>query len=595
MSTLLDGYLLPGGDFEYCSSPNCYAKGDICKDNIANLECQLDGWSYGVVSDNNLSYLYTEITAPPEYYSDYPRVCGMTNRFPTNNWAYFGWSWWNNGYTNNATSSISTQNCANDFGDCNFPRITKCKTDRAVTRIDPCALKIGKDKQDRCCKVTSGTPTPCESGSCSYTFQIIKKTYSIDYELVKPSYICGSDPSFPANTCHGLPYIFNNTTYATYPYCTPKSNCEPYPCNPDNLKIPSGCSEIGDEYQRMSLSSWGGYSSCGNGGYSQLDGGVGQQGSGSLGCNAQNPLGASLGLYSYPNGSYNGYGAIRWHYYPENCKSACDTCTDYNASDCGLACYTNGNYPWWFNGVDYLSYVGTDCCYENVPMPCPTTYIDYDENTKPWYCAGSYCTQDVIGGGVGHGPYLTKTDCEKACSDSSCSNTEGILIKGWCCDKTFTDQMDKDIATGCYEQKPSKDIHRPLLLCNNGDGDKAEFDKPATRCYYNRKFTKTYKEVQNYRQKIVACSSSIPDKAYFPLINCAGLMGTDGYASCIEYWSEVYTGNRQNYQYPPDADTNGTVSYTFHPEEIVSTTTVQLTSVFCNLIITHCETTLNPG
>jgi hypothetical protein len=331
------------------------------------------------------------------------------------------------------------------------------------------------------------------------------------------------------------------------------------------------------------------YNGCGT---SQLDGSIN-----TVGCSQQNPLGASLGITSHPSGAYDGYGGIRWHYYTEDCKAKCDTCTDYDPNDCALACYASNGLPWWFNGVDYLSYVGTDCCYDNAPVPCPKVYIDYEENTKPWYCMTndqySYCTQDVIGGDPNNGPYATKTECERACSDQSCIDAEGILIKGWCCDDDFMNQMAEDIATGCYEAQPSKTISRPMLLCNNGDGDKAIFDKPADRCYYSRKFTKMYKEEQHYKNKIVACSSDIPNRAYYPLLACIGYIGTDQFQPCFEQTSENWTGSRSDYKFPANADLLATISYTFHPEEIVSEATVELTSVFCNLIITQCPE--NPG
>jgi hypothetical protein len=72
------------------------------------------------------------------------------------------------------------------------------------------------------------------------------------------------------------------------------------------------------------------------------------------------------------------------------------------------------------------------------------------------------------------------------------------------------------------------------------------------------------------------------------LLACIGYIGTDQFQPCFEQTSENWTGSRDNYQFPANADLLATISYTFHPEEIVSEATVELTSVFCNLIITQC-------
>lgn len=582
MSIQLSGYLSLDNVFHYCHSDICVDQNKKCIIDPSGYECFLDGWINGIESAINLSYLYTEIDAPDNYFSDYPRICTLIDwsNTPVSTYSTLWW-WWGWSFSSNISNIGSSQNCNDTFGDCSFVRIKNCKTPNFLTRITSentseidgswgCSLSLGKSLENRCCIPRDGSD--CVPGSCGYIIKKIVKSYAIDYELVNPAYICSTTVSLPSKSCTGHPTIINDKYYSELSriYCTMNSTCEAKDpisgksCDDkNNLKFPKKFTTIESE---------------------DID-------------------------------------KILWSYNPSGCiNNGCNQCYNYESRDCTLPCagVSSSSTPsWWKNlrrgnytySHDYRDNIGSDCCDQSLPEACPKLYQDnYSEDTT-WYAVstnGSITCSTQKEGFIG-GPYASLEECFSATITESdrCYPPQATLWKGLCCDIDFMKELNDKVYpldNSCYEQHPTTTVERPLLICKTSNGIGLEKKINVDYCGYKKKYTEMVQDQFQYITQHLSCDTSyLPTKAYLPLLNCLQYICDCPYGQdCLNsYWENslndcmgdiaaYWTGNRNNISFPTAADPIVKRTTVFHPEEILEQRSVSINVVFCGMSTFTC-------
>ena len=550
-SAQVEGYIKLDGKFVYCdndSNKKCLDASKLCSARDGMMSCgnwwgsgYWSGWwnwsyYYGFFGDN-LIFLYNEIDAPEEYICGYPRECDIYT-------AGYSYGWWYGWYGN--------QLCEQDIGDCNYPRIKNCKTNRCVYDTytgyydyyygyygygTACNTISGKDRADRCCKKPEDFQ--CEEGECDYDYEIVKKTYSIEYELVKPSYFCNDPPPNPTTSCNGTTTTVNDKCYESLSYCGPKNNCpqnyygddtDYYWCDPDATKPSKGYSEIAEEvYQTI------------------------------------------------------------WDYPPTDCDSPCARCIECSEDDCNFAYYNS--YNWGWGSWSYFSNIGSDCCdgggSYGRPGICPTDIMD-DGSGNPWWCTGTDCVQMEEGDETESftGPFASRLSCIKACNDDTnkCVEPDPNVTTGLCCDKTFMKQLDTALKNECNEQIPNKSQKVKETLCvGTNCQDSAIFTYSKEICGYKSKYSPVTKTVHNKSYKIYEYAIPIPEKNFADA--CVNYCNQDSYDACRKNFADVWGSN--------DCPKNTqkaiyTQTTKYNPQEIVGTATVSVIAVFCKVTTKKC-------
>jgi hypothetical protein len=599
----IDGYIKLDGSFAYCDDDpdkKCVDGSQVCstgsrssdEKNVYNgsgmMSCgnwwgsgYWTGWwnwsySYGFLGDN-LIFLYSEVDAPDEYVCGYPRNCGTYGGF-------FGWSWWwwFGGFS---------YYCSEDTGDCNYPRIKSCKTNRCVDNTygyyyssSICDYINGKDRADRCCKKPENFS--CKEGECDYEYEIVKKTYSIEYELVKPSYWCQDPPELPATSCTPIQNVINfasDKCYETKSYCGPKNKCptistdeknnpkETYWCDPDATKPSKGYTELADE-----------------------------------------PF------------------AVVWDYPPKDCNTNCSRCIPCDEDDCTFAYYDT--YNWGWGGWSFFNNIGTDCCDSGGlygrPSLCPSEIID-DGSGNPWWCSGTDCVQMAEGEETEGftGPFTSRISCMSKCNEDTnkCIPPDPSITRGLCCDKKFMDQMEKALEeTQCNEQIERKTQNVTQILCTGNDGistsdgskwipeksgadvvvGSVNFNNSLTNfnsvsceniptfkytkeiCGYQPKYAEVEKTIHTRSNKIYEYAPEIPKQYFQDFAQCGSVVcDQDAYAQCRKNFADTWGGNDcPSNSKTPLIKQNGK----FNAQEIVSTATVSVVVVFCKVTTKPC-------
>jgi hypothetical protein len=555
----IDGYIKLDGSFAYCdddADKKCVDASQVCSSYNGRMACgnwwgsgYWTGWwnwsyYYGFFGDN-LIFLYSEVEAPDEYLCGYPRSCSLYT-------GSYGDLWW--------FGLLGSQYCAEDFGDCNYPRIKNCKTSRCVqgsysnyyygSYWGICDYINGKDRAERCCKKPANFT--CEEGECDYDYEIVKKTYSIEYELVKPSYFCNDPPPNPESSCDF--FQFNVTTvpekcYQKLNYCSPKNKCpqissdekgnvkEYYWCNPDDTKPAKGYEEISDEpYQ------------------------------------------------------------VIWDFPPKDCDEKCSRCIPCGEDDCNFAWYNNYNWGWGY--WSFFNSIGSDCCDSGIfagqytrPQICPSTTTD-DGSGNPWWCTGTDCVQMAEGEETEGftGPFASRTSCVSECNDDTnkCVPPDSTITSGLCCDKKFMEKLEEALQTdNCNEQveRKSQQIKETICVGKNCQ-DSVVFNYTKEICGYKPKFAEVEKTVHTRSYKLYEYAPEIPKQNFADYIQCGGLIcDQDAYAKCRADFAAEWGSN--------DCPTGSKrllekQTVQFKEQEIVGTTTVSVVAVFCKVTTKPC-------
>jgi hypothetical protein len=546
-SSQIEGYIKLDGKFVYCDDDADKKCGEsVCSTRNGKMPCgnwwgsgYWSGWwnwsyYYGFLGDN-LIFLYNEVEAPDEYLCGYPRQCNV-----------FGGWWFGNFFG---------QYCSEDIGDCNYPRIKSCKTSRCVDTTysnyyygygDFCNTLDGKDRADRCCKKPEDFE--CKEGECDYDYEIVKKTYSIEYELVKPSYFCSDPPPNVASSCDGgFAANANSSCYEERNYCGPKNKCpqissdekgiiqEYYWCDPDATKPSKGYTEMSEEQYQ-----------------------------------------------------------VIWDYPPDDCDTNCTRCIPCDEEDCNFAWYDNYNWGWGY--WSYFGTIGSDCCDSSGfgqysrPQICPTTVTD-DGSGNPWWCTGTDCVQMAEGEEtVGFtGPFSSRSSCIRSCQDETnkCFAPDPTTTTGLCCDRDFMEKVEKALENECNEQTPRKTQKVKQTLCSGKNcQDSVIFNYSKEICGYQPKYASVTKTVHTKSRKLFSYSPKIPDKNFADYQQCSGsICNEDNYAKCRENFAAFWGGNDC-----PSNTTRAIITQTskFNPQEIVGSATVSVVAVFCKVTTKPC-------
>jgi hypothetical protein len=322
-------FVKTNGKIEYCfddAERQCFDTDSTCSTYSANTSCNLGWWwgdywggwwypgyGWGVYGDN-LRYLYTELEAPDEYRCNYTRP-------------FFGRIYCDDEISKGANV---------------YPRIARCKTYRCVGdynfyQYDYCATINGKDKASRCCGPPEGFT--CKEGECDYDYEIVTKEYSVDYELVRPAYVCKERIEYPESYCGYKTVPLIDSCFIHQSSCSPPEKCTTNPLCKEDEPPP--------------------------GPYKLID----------------TEIGAGF-YYNYFNiywwWIYGWNQGIFWSYELEDCNCKCPSCATCSEYDCDFAGY-GGMWGWWYSG--YFGGIGTDCC-GAPPAICPEQVGDGSSN--PW-------------------------------------------------------------------------------------------------------------------------------------------------------------------------------------------------------------------
>ena len=544
-------YITKSGDIEYCykdSNQKCFDKGETCNSRNGRMACNtgwwLSGWwdrwwgwnGYWGVYGDNLTYLYTEIDAPDEYICGYNRPC------------------------------FTRVHCDDELTDgvCAYPRIKRCKTYRCVGDFNNyyynhCSTVNGKDREQRCCKAPSDFS--CEEGECDYDYEIVKKEYTIEYELVRPAHSCTERPEYPETHCSNYIPTYNDTCYIHQASCSPQEKCLATGQQPSCVEDTPP-----DEYELVDTE-------------------VG---------------GLSNYLYSYWYWFYSTPG-ITWDYELDDCDCKCSRCTACDNYDCDFAGYGYGYgyYGWGWGG--YFDGIGSDCCgspgyytgYSWVGYPinwwggiCPEK--QGDGSTKPWYCSeGGDCAQvddteeDFDGSLFASGPYTSYTSCREACSDDNkCIPPDRNYTRGLCCDENFKKQIDSIKKDSCSSIGPTYKEKVKKSLCSAGDcaTDVVTSYEKQMCTIDNSKFCTTSKVERTRSRKTYSYNPPIPDQAFEIICD-----------SCNPSTNEECQKN-PNSKCPSGTEAKVIkIVNNFNPEEIISTASVKMVTVFCKITTKKCE------
>lgn len=588
----IDGYIKLDGSFAYCdqdSAKKCVDASQTCSSGQGVMACNGNWWwggywsgwwywsyYYGIFGDNMI-FLYSEVDAPPEYLCGYPRKCGIATGASSWSW---NWGWWNGWYYG------QYQYCTEDIGDCNFPRIKNCKTSKCVNSTysnywygwsyvnSACSTINGKDREERCC--TKPSNFTCKEGECDYDYEIVKKTYSIEYELVKPSYICHDPPEELESSCENTfswyyygwyngAYIMPDKCYESKEHCSPKNKCpyksgntDVYWCDPDANKASNGYEEIADEPTQ-----------------------------------------------------------IIWDYPPKDCDTKCVRCIPCGEDDCTFAWYDNYNWGWWgWNSFSYT--IGSDCCDNNNyywygnygrPQICPTTVYD-DGSGNPWWCSGTDCVQMEEGDETEgfEGPFTSRSACMKGCNEDTnkCVEPDPTLTTGLCCDKNFMKQVEQATTDSCNKQLDRKTVSVKQKICTGKNcADSAYYKYNKEMCGYETKFAETEKSVHTKSTKIYEYTPEYPKQRFADYEACngyynywwgsyygQGICNVDQYAKCQADWAAQNGGNDCPSNTTKPLQINKT---NFKAQEVVSSATVSLVAVFCKMTTKQCQPSQSEG
>lgn len=552
----IDGYVKLDGSFAYCdndANKKCVDASQVCSSYNGMMSCgnwwgsgYWSGWwnwsyYYGFFGDN-LIFLYSEVEAPDEYLCGYPRKCGIY----TGIWDW-GWEWWFGWFYN--------QYCTDDIGDCNYPRIKSCKTPRCVYGTysnyyygygDICNYINGKDRADRCCKKPENFS--CEEGECDYDYEIVKKTYSIEYELVKPSYFCNDPPPNPVSSCDGTVAVVAEKCYEEHDHCGPKNKCPQtssdeegnptkyYWCDPANTKPSKGYTEMDDQ-----------------------------------------PY------------------AVIWDYPPTDCESDCSRCIACDEDDCTFAYYDTYNWGWGY--WSFFNTIGSDCCDSagyfgqyGRPSICPSKITD-DGSGNPWWCTGTDCVQMEPGDETEGftGPFASRMSCMSECNEDTnkCIPPDPSITTGLCCDTKFMEQMEKALESECNEQIDRKTQKVKETLCTGKNcQDSATFNYSKEMCGYQPKYQQVEKSVHTRSRKLYEYAPEIPKQNFADFSKCSyAICNQDNYAKCRADFAAQWGGN--------DCPSNSKrilekQTAQFKKEEVVGTSTVSVVVVFCKVTTKPC-------
>lgn len=549
-----------------CSNKLCYTAS-------AASDCDTGYFpiNYSMYNDSyNMIYLYSIIEAPNEYLDNYPRTCVddiSRGRFGWYNWWWFDYYYYPQTDYNYTNAGIIYRDCNDNLGDCSYPRIKKCKTPSKIKKdVLYYRTKIeGEDKLNRCCKKSESFT--CDG--CDYEFYTISKTYSIDYELVKPSYICSNKPDFPDKKCDNLRFLFqfyqqplvhNDTEFLLRNYCSPESKCFPKVCDPSNVNIPSGYSVLTEEDREQLIAYYPegcvstGCPSC--------------VASSNSSCCDNDPLISTtmtdtsfLNNFPYfyldPSNSGCYYGIGVWGPYGWN----------------NLWGWHYG-YGWNYCYGGYNQYIGNDCC-EIRPVVCPY----FTESTDFWWRVDGECVQSKERPSFAtNGPYNTKEDCDFNNSTNTCVSAQGYYAVASCCNPP-------SVTGPCYESGTIT-MDRTITLCDNGPDDIAKFSYSEDQCYVKSKYIASLPEPRNYKDMILSHNPVIPDTAWDSFTSCRNLTYDPvAYRECVNY----YTNNGAIPEYCSITEEPVfPIELTFIPEEIVDETTVSMTFVYCVIKSKNC-------
>ena len=598
---------------------------NACSGNTLNAWFSGGSWGYYGRIGDDLIFLYSEVEAPDEYLCNYPRVCGSNyyyswsyNNF-YNYWWYYGYNDYYQNYSNACTSNTwstgywwgwsgeQRPKCDDERGDCTFPRLVNCKTRRCVngtySSYDNCQAINGEDRK-RCCALPTGwncaeNENYDGSAGCDYSYAIVKKTYTVEYELVKDPYVCVEEyPEYPETSCESFysyyswyyyynngNYFYNNFPVSSYPdKCyTCVTNCDP----------PQRC--------------------------------VGQSSDGS--CVGSCCPGTE------PKEHYTKIDTQifrkSWRFEKEDCACTCQPClkcSEYD--DCTFANYTSlGNsfyygYDYYSNGLNWgtFSNIGSDCCNQNnfndyyygyyygyyyyAPPLCPND--DFTPPSVKWYCYNGTC-QSGSSVPVGAKEFSSKYaclvgGCEHGDGDENrCYEPPNSYTTGLCCDKDFmknnTDRADQ--TNSCWTAGPS---YTEDIKTNIGTSEcRTDISYQAEKCTFKPKYC-TMKKVEEVRTTDTyeyeiempetvtpgweACTRSYSGGYYYGGVNApnyTNLCDPESLQTCIN--------NYNNSTIAPDFDTGKTIvkySLKYNPEEIVGSTTVKLNVYYCKITTKPC-------
>lgn len=535
-------YVNKNGSIEYCykdSKQKCFDKNQTCSSRNAQTLCNVGWWwgyywgawwgwgGYWGVYGDNLRYLYTEIEAPDEYMCGYNRTC------------------------------FTRVYCDDEISDgvCTFPRVAKCKTHRCVGDYntyyyDACFTINGKDRESRCCAPPEDFK--CEEGECDYSYEIVKKEYTVEYELVRSSYVCSERVKYPEEHCavYGMgPYA--DTCFKYQFSCTPEEKCTTNPlCKEDTP--PEGY-----DLEETEVGAYGYY----------------------------------WWWWWYNQG-------ITWDYELDDCDCKCQPCVTCDDYDCNFAGYDNYYCDWGWGG--YFGGIGTDCC----GHPGYTGYYwngcgwvgrlgicpekKGDGSNKPWYCStGDDCEQvddtdeNFDADNYVSGPYTSYSSCIQACvEDNKCIPPDRNYTRGLCCDTNFKKQMDNIKDSDCTEVGRSYKEKAEEVLCSSSGcstGITRKYNKEMCTID-NSKFCKTTKVERTRSRKVYSYQPPIQDKAYARICNSCDPKANeecenDPLSKCPSNTEAIILKTKT----------------TYHPEEVVDSTEAKLVVVFCKITTKKCK------
>jgi hypothetical protein len=458
----MTAYLDQSGFVKYCSSDTkrrCAVLDKTCDRNSGSMACSTPWWTAGYwygwnpywdVYGENLTYLYSEIEGP--------------------DWVFCGnyWYWWMSGYQDCGIHDSDCDNISNT--DCGKPRIKKCKKYNCINNnnIPDCTIINGKDRETRCCKKPDGFV--CQPGECDYTYTIVKKEYTVDYERVAGGGTCKDTSalydSYPETSCYqGVTVVDSKCVTSVYG-CTPPDECSPDRCVPATK---DGWDPVGEE----------------------------------------------------PSHDWFWLG-ITWEYDLIDCEcntcAICTDCTEYDCNTYGNSLLFPGGWGYWGG---YYGGIGSDCC-GAPPQLCPKHYGNGSNN--PWWCSGTDCLQytDAVGKASGfEGPYSSYATCIKQCGnfieENNCIPSDYTYTRGVCCDNKFMTENRKKIDEGeCLDTGPSYNETNIQSLCTDsfGCGGNAVYNYSKEMCTFVPKYCKTKKVERQRGYYNFTFSPEIPDKDY---------------------------------------------------------------------------------
>lgn len=467
-----------------------------------------NGWGY---YGDNLTYLYSEIDAPEwAYCADY----------------YYGW------WGTFRDCNLNGGDCEMTNTDCGHPRIKTCKRYSCIGYlIDDCSLINGKDKEQRCCAKPNGFK--CEEGECDYTFSIVKKEYSVEYERVSGGGQCEDNKSFyenyPESSCGTNPPVYNDTCVEYVYGCYP-----PNPCNETQCIEPlgkEGWKKEGDE-----PSNWYGWW---------------------------------------------GYAGVFWRYDKIDCNCKCDDCaecSEYPCNSYGGSSY----YPYgWGAWGGYYGGIGSDCCGKPTAI-CQKQQGDGSDN--PWFCSGSACVQLPYGSDESksmEGPYTTYLSCMQNCNMTDTNNCIepdiNILSQDDCCNKEY---INKKLSE-CEDRGRSYTKSQSITLCTDtaGCGGNAIYNIKREKCTTKTKQCKTQKVDSISGWWTFTIERKGPEKNYFE--NCLSCGGID--PECAK---------NPLYQCPKNTEQQllkKSIKVIPGAGSVLDTATVKLVVVYCKMVTSPCS------